>query len=150
MINRTLIFIPHVTSLFCVKWERDVPFYQDRVMHVREWFQFQACSHNDCFQWKLTHRQLHSIQHTVCTVRQHKLLLFRVSPGAGKKVSSGLSLFGLSLCTPHPGVSPSHVPESWVPVPRTFACFWCLWWQSSGKTSRLHLKRINWKQYVKS
>lgn len=48
--NRKFILIPCVTSYFCIKWQRD------RVMHVREWFQFQAYSHNDCFQWKLTHR----------------------------------------------------------------------------------------------
>lgn len=64
--------------------------------------------------------------------------LFQVRPGAGREVSPGLSLFALSQSTPHPGVSPLML-ESWVPVPRTFACLVCMMgkpWERKLTTSK--------------
>lgn len=81
----------------------------DRVMHVREWFQFQTCSHKGCLFSAKTYTQV---------VAQHQTLygqwgntncfLFQIRPGAGKEVTL-VYLYLLVL-------------ESWVPVPRTFAC----------------------------
>lgn len=143
--NRKFIFIPCVTSYFCTKRERD--FAKIEWIVLENDFSFRPVLTITVFS-----ENLHTGDCTASNTLygQWGNSLFQVRPDAGKEVSSGLSLFALPWCTPHPGVSPL-VLEFWVPVPRTFACLWCVRWQSPGKNNWLYLKRINWKQqYVKS